>query len=355
MPTDTPSPVTPRDLFLARDLSEQAAQDYLAARGFRDPVAADTHLQQLAEDLPTRLALGGLAQSLLISLTETADPDAALVGWCRYVATRVPKSSLIRYLHEDPRALQVLTTLLGASPFLSEVLIRNPEYFHWLQHELDTSVPDLVDYQVELDHLLSRDAHFERRLDALKRFKRREMLRIAGRDLLNKDTLQSSTRQLSNLADVVVDGAISILRDQIGTERNKILPDSFVVIGMGKLGGGELNYSSDVDLIYLYDAPDDTSASTHEQIQKFGRRLTSVLSEHTDEGYLYRVDLRLRPMGKHGNVVYSLQQSAQYYETMGETFERFAMIKARPIAGDLDLGRRFVEMVRPFVYRKGHA
>ena len=352
MPTDAPSPVTPRDLFLARDLSEQAAQDYLAARGFRDPVAADTHLQQLAEDLPTRLALGGLAPSLLSSLTEAADPDAALVGWCRYVATRVPKSSLIRYLHEDPRALQVLTTLLGASPFLSEVLIRNPEYFHWLQNELDTSAPDLVDYRVELDRLLGRDAHFERRLDALKRFKRREMLRIAGRDLLNKDTLQASTRQLSNLADIVIDSAISILRDQIGTERNKIAPDSFAVIGMGKLGGEELNYSSDVDLIYLYDAPDDTSASMYEHIQKFGRRLTSLLSEHTDEGYLYRVDLRLRPMGKRGNVVYSLQQSAQYYETMGETFERFAMIKARPVAGDLDLGRRFVEMVRPFVYRK---
>ena len=121
-----------------------------------------------------------------------------------------------------------------------------------------------MDYRVELDRLLSRDAHFERRLDALKRFKRREMLRIAGRDLLNKDTLQASTQQLSNLADIVVDGAISILRQQIGTELNKILPDSFVVMGMGKLGGGELNYSSDVDLIYLYDAPGDRSASTYE-------------------------------------------------------------------------------------------
>ena len=180
------------------------------------------------------------------------------------MATRVPKSSLIRYLHEDHRVLQILTTVLGASPFLSEVLIRNPEYFHWLQGELDTSAPDLVDYRVELDRLLSRDAHFERRLDALKRFKRREMLRIAGRDLLNKDTLQASTQQLSNLADIVVDGAISILRHQIGTELNKILPDSFVVMGMGKLGGGELNYSSDVDLIYLYDAPGDRSASTYE-------------------------------------------------------------------------------------------
>ena len=352
MPTDAPSPVTPRDLFLARDLSEQAAQEYLATRGFRDPVAADTHLQQLAEDLPTRLALGDLAQSLLSALGEAPDPDAALVGLCRYLATRAPKSSLIRYLHADPRALQVLTTLLGASPFLSDVLIRNPEYFHWLQQELDVAAPDLVDYRVERDQILSRDTDFERRLDALKRFKRREMLRIAGRDLLDKDTLRSSTRQLSNLADIVVDGAISILRDQIATERNEVLPDSFVVIGMGKLGGGELNYSSDVDLIYLYDAPDETATSTHERFQKFGRRLTSVLSEHTGEGYLYRVDLRLRPMGKRGNVVYSLQQSAQYYETIGETFERFAMIKARPVAGDLDLGRRFLEMVRPFVYRK---
>ena len=352
MPTDGPSPVTPRDLFLARDLSEQSAHDYLASCGFRDPIAADTHLQQLAEDLPTRLALGDLAQSLLHSLTGAPDPDAALVGFCRYVATRLPKSSLIRYFLDDPRALQILTTLLGASPFLSEILIRNPEYFHWLQQELEVSAPDLVDYRAELDHLLSHDVDFARRLEALKRFKRREMLRIAGRDLLNKDTLRSSTQQLSNLADTVIDGAISILRDQIAVERNEILPDSFVVIGMGKLGGAELNYSSDVDLIYLYDAPDDTSASTHEQFQKFGRKLTSILSEHTGEGYLYRVDLRLRPMGKRGNVVYSLQQSTQYYETMGETFERFAMIKARPIAGDLHLGRRFLAMVRPFVYRK---
>lgn len=352
MPPDAPSSVTPRDLFLARDLSEKAAQGYLADRGFRDPVAADTHLQQLADDLPTRLALGELADLLVSSLAEAPDPDAALVGLCRYVATRVPKSSMIRYLHDDPRALQVLTMLLGASPFLSEVLIRNPEYFHWLQNELDASAPDLVDYREELDRILGHDSHFTRRLDALKRFKRREMLRIAGRDLLNKDTLQSSTRQLSDLADIVTDGAIAIVRDQMVNDRNEDLPDSFVVIGMGKLGGRELNYSSDVDLIYIYEAPDDAPASTHERFQRFGRKLTSILSEYTDEGYLYRVDLRLRPMGKRGNVVYSLQQSAQYYETMAETFERFAMIKARPIAGDLDLGRRFLAMTRPFVYRK---
>ena len=84
----------------------------------------------------------------------------------------------------------------------------------------------------------------------------------------------------------------------MATERNEVLPDAFVVIGMGKLGGRELIYSSDVDLIYLYDAPDDAPTSTHESFQKFGRRLTSVLSEYTDEGYLYRVDLSTQTDGQ---------------------------------------------------------
>ena len=137
MTTYPPLPVTPRDLFLARELSDSHARAYLAERGFREPVAADEHLQQLADDLPTRLALGELAEVLLDTLIDAADPDAALVGFCRYVTTRIPKSSFLGYLHDDPRSLQILTRLLGASPFLSEILIRNPEYLHWLQRQLD--------------------------------------------------------------------------------------------------------------------------------------------------------------------------------------------------------------------------
>ena len=348
--TEDPGDVTPRDLFLASELSEDAARQYLASRGFRDPSDADRHLQQLADDLPTRLALGELAGVLLETLTEAPDPDGALVGFCRYVATRAPKSSLIGYLSDDPRALEILTYLLGSSPFLSEVLIRNPEYFHWLQRELDGPAPDSISYREELDALVARDEDPPRQIDALKRFQRREMLRIAARDLLGKDTLRSSTEQLSSLADIVVEGAIRIVLNQ--TSPHAAPPGAFVVIGMGKLGGRELNYSSDIDLIYLYEATDPEDSAAHEYFQKFGRRLTALLGEHTDEGYLYRVDLRLRPMGKRGNVVYSLKQSAHYYETLGETFERFALIKARPIAGDIQLGERFLELVRPFVYRK---
>ena len=352
MTTDDCPDIAPRDLFLARDLSDDDAHRYLARRGFQNPLAGDEHLQQLADDLPTRLALGELADLLLDSLLAAPDPDAALVGFCRYVATRAPKSSTVGYLHDDPRALQILTYLLGASSFLTEILVRNPEYFHWLQRELDGPAPDLIDYRTELDTLLAHDPNPDRRLDAIKRFKRREMLRIASRDLLEKDTLRSSTEQLSNLADIVTEGALQTVRDQVAGDDDDDLPGRFVVIGLGKLGGRELNYSSDIDLIYVYEPDDPNHRTAHERFQKLGRQLTRVLGEHTDAGYFYRVDLRLRPMSKRGNIAYSLSQSRQYYETLGETFERFAMIKARPIAGDLELGQRFIEMVRPFVYRK---
>ena len=352
MTTYPPLPVTPRDLFLARELSDSHARTYLAERGFREPVAADEHLQQLADDLSTRLALGELAEVLLDTLIDAADPDAALVGFCRYVTTRIPRSSFLGYLHDDPRSLQILTRLLGASPFLSEILIRNPEYLHWLQRQLDRPPPDLVDYHAELEALLAHDSDAARRLDTLKRLKRREMLRIAGRDLMGKDTLRSTTEQLSNLADIVAEGAIRIVRAQMDHGDARSPQGSFVVIGMGKLGGRQLNYSSDIDLIYVYEADETDDPRAHERFQELGRRLTAALGEYTDEGYFYRVDLRLRPMGKRGNVVYSLQQCAQYYESWGETFERFALIKARPIAGDVELGQRFLEMIRPFVYRK---
>ena len=344
--------VTARDIFLAQKLSEADAQAYLADRGFRHAADADRHLQQLAEDLPTRQALGALADTLFDTLTRAPDPDAALVGFCRYAATRLPKSAFVGYLLDDPRALEILAHLLGASPFLSEILIRNPEYFHWLQRELNRPPPDHVEYARSLDDILGGGDDPARRLDALKRFKRREMLRIAGRDLLDKDSLRAATEQISGLADLVTDGTLRLLSDEMFAANDSRPPGRFVIIGMGKLGGNELNYSSDIDLIYVYEPDDPEDSTAHEVFQKFGRRLTTRLSEHDDEGYLYRVDLRLRPMGKRGNIAYSLAQSAQYYEDWGETFERFALIKARPIAGDLELGRRFVDLVRPFVYRK---
>ena len=353
MTSPPPHPVTARDLFLSVDLTDDDARSYLASRGFRDPLTADEHLQALATDLPTRHALGGVAETLLDALSASADPDGALVGFTRYLATRTPRRSFLGYLADDPRAVQILTQLLGASPALGEIMVRNPGYFHWLQLALKRTPADHVDYAAELDTLLATRTDTASRIDGIKRLRRREYLGVAARDLLGEIDMTGATRQLSTLADVVVHAVLRLLREdlRVGTGRDAV-PGRFAVIGMGKLGGRELNYSSDIDLIYVYEPADADAPADHEFFHRLARRLTKALSDHTAESYLYRVDLRLRPMGRQGDVACTLRQYAHYYETQGETFERFALIKARPIAGNDALGQAFLDLVQPFVYRK---
>jgi glutamate-ammonia-ligase adenylyltransferase len=344
---------TPSDLFLSPDLTDEQAREYLRSLGFREPAAADRHLQSMAEDVVIREALGHIAGELLPALAESPDPDAAVVGLSRYLAARTGRSMFLEYLGDDPRAMHVLTYVLGASPFLSEILIRNPEYFHWLVSQIERSAPDRRDLDDEILALLANIDDPSEALDAVKRWKRRETLRIAARDLLRRETVQTATAQVSDLASAVVDAALKFVTGRLlGAESRESVPGAFAVIGMGKLGGGELNYSSDIDLMYVFDPADADDAAAREFFQRLGKRLTAALGEHTAEGYLYRVDLRLRPGGARGPIAYSIDEYDEYYASWGETFDRFALIKAQPIAGDRELGRRFVDRVLPFVYRK---
>jgi glutamate-ammonia-ligase adenylyltransferase len=345
--------ISPSDLFLSPNLTEEQARGFLQTFGFRDPAAADRHLQAMADEPAAREVLAQLADPLLDALRRAPDPDAALVGFSRYLATRYPRAMFLRYLMDDPRALGLLIEVLGTSPFLGEILIRNPEYVHWLVSQVDRSPPEAADLLEEVDELVARIQDQEGYLNALKRFKRREFLRIAARDILGRETLESATEQLSDLADVLTEQVLRVVERTVlaraGLNRR---PGAFAVLAMGKLGGRELNYSSDIDLIFVYEPDDERDQAAHLLFQKLGRALVSAMTEFTEEGYIYRVDLRLRPMGKRGNIAYSLNEHVQYYDTWGETFERFALIKARPIAGDRALGHRFIELVQPFVYRK---
>ena len=353
MTTLPAEPVTASDLLLSPDLSEHDAQQYLAARGFQNPDVADTHLQTLAADLPTRHALATVADILIDALADSADPDTALVGVTRYLAARTPARSFLSYLKDDPRAAQILAQLMGTSPSLGEILIRNPEYLHWLQLALKRAFPDRIEYDEALEKLLGAETTSEVRLDAVKRFRRREYLGVAARDVLGATDVVAATRQLSLLADTVIDAALELVTEEVCAATGLTAsPGTFAVVGMGKLGGLELNYSSNIDLIYLYDPTDAASSRDHQFFHKLARRLTRALGDHTAESYLYRVDLRLRPMGRHGKVTCTLAQCAHYYEALGETFERFALIKARVVAGNHELGESFLDLVQPFVYRK---
>jgi [glutamine synthetase] adenylyltransferase / [glutamine synthetase]-adenylyl-L-tyrosine phosphorylase len=332
----------PRDLFLASQLSAEEVAAFLTRFGFLEPDQVDARLQRIAllAGDPERLAL--LAPALLEQAGRSADPDAALLHLENFLEA-VPKPlPVIGYFLDNPAALEVLLRLLGASPFLSQVLTRNPEYFYWLTegarfHE----VPDDSYFLREAAQATKPFGSLAAAMDALRRFRRREGLRIAAQDILGETTFEQTVFQISSLAEAVLEQTYRLLAFTLP------YPVRFAVFAMGKLGGRELNFSSDIDLIYVYS--DDSQG---DRALRFAREYTRLLSEYTEQGHLYRVDLRLRPMGKAGQMAYPLKACLHYYETWADTFDRLALIKCRCVAGDTELGRQFTAALQPFIFKK---
>jgi len=193
----------------------------------------------------------------------------------------------------------------------------------------------------------------------LRDFRMREMVRIAWRDLAGWVGLDEVLADLSGLADACVVSALDRLSawavQSMGRAGSKLNP-SLVVLGMGKLGARELNFSSDIDLIFAY--PDGVgkwpgkAGSEEEFYQTIGQRLIRILDDTTDHGFVYRVDMRLRPYGDSGPLVANFNAMADYYQLQGREWERYAMIKARPVAGPKRAATRLMKLLRPFVYRR---
>src|SRR5690606_2434554 len=176
-----------------------------------------------------------------------------------------------------------------------------------------------------------------------------------------RQRVETVIKQISFLADAIceaaVQGARRKLEEQRGVPRRADgRPAEFVVLALGKLGGVELNYSSDIDLVFLYDGDGQTdgprSTSNLEFFDRLARQVIKLLSEVTDLGFAYRVDMRLRPEGAQGPLVMSRDAALHYYDVLGRTWERQAYVKARPIAGDLALGRDFLAQLEPWIYRR---
>ncbi len=203
--------------------------------------------------------------------------------------------------------------------------------------------------------------HEQTVLRALRRFKRRETLRIAYGDIIRDQSLQTVTAQISYLADAILEGGpprglAEAPHAAWRPHRPGRPAGPLRRPGMGKLGGCELNYSSDIDLIFLYDGEGKTDGprpvTNNEFFEHLARELVRLLTEKTELGMAYRVDLRLRPEGQRGPMVMGLPAMLTYYDIRGRTWERQAYIKARPVAGDLDLGREFLAQLSPWIYRR---
>ncbi|UCF36801.1 MAG: hypothetical protein JSU96_18645, partial [Acidobacteriota bacterium] len=333
----------PRDLILSAEIDPKQVYDYLASRGFEDPERADQDLQRIVETvgLPERVA--GLLPALLVSLEASVDPNAALSHLESFLEAVPSQLNLLSLLEDNPRALDTLTGILGASPFLTHLLLRNPEYFYWLieQRRLDT-VCDAGYFQRAASDAVRPFDERSAALNALRRLRRREALRIGAQDILGLVPMAQIVSQVSALADALLHKVFELLAAEILPE-----PKGFAVLGMGKLGGGELNFSSDVDLIYIFHLDEQRTL-----MHRFAREYSKALTEFSPEGHLYRVDLRLRPMGKGGEIAYSETASRQYYQTWADTTDRLAMLKCRDVAGDPELGERFVSFIQDVVYKR---
>lgn len=367
----------PTPVLLGEKRNTEGTRAILSAYGLRDLALADRNLDAMAGDPIERQRLADILPMLMGAISRTADPDQALNHWERILSS-VSRTSFLDYLHTWPRMLDLLCVIFGNSDALTFTLIRDPTVVYWLaEEEVLSRSPTRAGMERTLRTSIEHLASKESKLDALRRFQRREMLRIGVRDLLRLSTVPETTGALADLACLLIHTAYEIvdadLRQQYGipmhrNRQRRWVETKFTVIGMGKLGGHELNYSSDVDLIYLYEShdgetrspggrraaiPAGVGISNEEYFEILARELTRVLVEPTREGYVFRVDLRLRAEGSVGQLARSLEEYQKYYATRGQVWERLALLKAWPVAGSHEIGQTFLKLVRPFVLGTG--
>jgi len=366
--------LTVKDLILAPNLTSDEVNSILSKYNFADLAKADHNLQRLVPQSGMRQLFANIAETLLLAISQSPDPDAALNNLERFTNATFDRRILYTFLRDIPVLIDVLVTICGSSQYLSDTLIRNPEYFEWLMEPDIMNQPKDRDMMYrEISQMVNILPLLDKKLDAMRRYKRRETLRIGARDLLRDADLETTTLELSNLADVSLQIAYELAETELTPklgEPQAMMPDgsirkgAFAVIGMGKLGGCELNFSSDIDVMFVYSSEGKTTprppllrgksaeVDNREYFTKMSEFIVNALSKVTEEGYVFRVDIRLRPESSAGSIVRSLDSYETYYESWGEIWERQALIKARPAAGDEKLGQDFIEMVEPFVYQR---
>lgn len=261
-------------------------------------------------------------------------------------------------LIQQPDLIRLIHAIGGNSPYLSDLLLKNIHFFEYLIKNGPDQACDAVFTTLQNSSIQEPRIHIAK---ILRITKQKIALACAIADIGNVWTLKKITHTLSNLAEIALHFAINYLLLQAHLNKKITLscPETpqidsgFIILGMGKLGGKELNYSSDIDLIILYDPekyPNHPDLAT--VFIRITRQLVSLMEERDENGYVFRVDLRLRPDPSSSPLAVSLPAAISYYESLGQTWERSAMSKARPVAGDIAGGQAFLEAIQPFIWRR---
>ncbi|MFM8322048.1 MAG: hypothetical protein ACKOC5_14140, partial [Chloroflexota bacterium] len=328
---------------------ELELRDRMQAHGLPPEPANLRMLAQLQAAAPRGEAwiFNRFLQHLLPAMAAAGSPERVLVGFQRLLLEQAEPVELLRGLARRPRGIEILARLFAGSQFLTEILLRCPAYLERLQdyrrlaYRYDREAYLSAGRAAMADPQAAGSGAPEAQLEALRAFQRWELLRIGVCDILGLLDLPSVTGQLALLAECVAQISLEIAGRQTATPL-----EGYFVLGMGKLGGGELNYSSDIDLLFLAQA--DAA-----RYLKLSERLIHALVNQTAQGFLYRVDMRLRPWGSVGALVSSVDGYLGYLERHARLWEKQALLKAHPIAGDLPAGAAFLERVAPYLFASG--
>ncbi|MEE3365792.1 MAG: glutamine synthetase adenylyltransferase [Planctomycetota bacterium] len=311
----------------------------LAGMGFVDPSTAMADWRGLVELAGGSVLSVGLLESLLGTMGQTAAPDLSLRNLRRCLSQWGDTPGWLAYLEARPRAVEILVRLFANSEFLTGLLLKRPDCLKRLAESKSLAeVRSRDEFLADMNEAASADDSGG--IDAVRRIQRWELLRIAACDCFGLMDLRRVTLQLSLLADATIQAVLGL----VGNESADV--SALAVIALGKLGGEELNYSSDVDLLLL-------SERQSVETLRIGQQLVRELGRMTAEGFLYRVDMRLRPWGRSGPLVAEVGAYGDYLETHAAPWELQALVKARVVAGNDQLGNRVLEDVTRLLRERG--
>jgi len=342
------------DFLTVGNIEEADAIENLRKLGFKNPESAIDLFSKLLDPRLGALTQGGklttrkVIPAFLGEILKSFDPDAALVNLERFISRIGWRSSIYAVLLENPDIIKLLAKLFSTSGYLSNFLIRHPEYLDVIMlRDVRTEFASKKDMLESLQANMEEARDYEDKLDTIRKFRHVETLKICLRDLNREVDPFYVGKYLSMVADAVLEVGLELAWELVkGNKKGKNKKIQMLILGMGKLGGREMSYNSDLDVIFIYEGND------HEFYSKLGQKVISILSVPTGEGFVYKIDMDLRPSGRSGALVTSFDSFKKYHEDSAQIWERQALIRATPAAGNMELGARVMKTVIHFVYEE---
>ena len=294
-----------------------------------------------------------------------------ILGWCatvpmansavenlvKFIESSKARELFLDLFSKNKKFLELLLKVFGSSNLISDILIKQPDLIDVIKDaESLYRFKNKNKLQKEIGQILKISNTFQEKQNSLRRFKQGEELRIGVRYIIGEADIEGTLADLSSLAETHVENSyqIAVKKQKTRYGKEKKIPDRFAIIGMGKLGGGEINFKSDLDLVFVYEDSKSDSLFSESVVlfyTKIYQLINELTSQVTSSGYAYKIDSDLRPEGKSGPIVNSIKSYEDYYRGRARTWEQQAMVRARFIAGNHQTGQNFINMVKNFTYR----